>query len=296
MTDRPDNQVFQGGNPNPSRPTHVDPSIQAHSAADAVKSEFGLEIPVESVPLPSGGKVYPKDHPLHMKETVDITSMTAREEDILTSQALIKKGTVITELIRSCLVDKSIDPASLIAGDRNALMVAVRITGYGAEYDGEVTCGQGDCGKATKRDFDLAQLPISRLEIEPVALGQNLFEFDLPRSKMKVQFKYLTGHDEEEIQITEERKKKMMGFQANTSLVTTNLLHSIISIGGDSDRVKIARFVSMMPALDSSKLRKFMKDSEPGIKMKLWSACGACGEEEEVSLPLGVKFLWPNAE
>ena len=78
--------------------------------------------------------------PWHACETVDIKAMTAREEDILTSRAFIKKGTVITELIRSCLVDKRIDPNSLLSGDRNALMVAIRVTGYGVEYSTEVTC------------------------------------------------------------------------------------------------------------------------------------------------------------
>jgi hypothetical protein len=96
---------------------------------DVMRDDFGFEVPIESVPLPSNGVVYPADSPLHDRETVDIRSMTAREEDILTSRALIKKGTVITELIRSCLTDKRIQVQDMLAGDRNAIMVALRITG-----------------------------------------------------------------------------------------------------------------------------------------------------------------------
>lgn len=280
------NQVFE-------RKPNVDPAIPQRSAAEAVKSEFGLEIPVETVPLPSQGKVYPASHPLHGKETVDITAMTAREEDILTSQALIKKGTVISELISSCLVDKSVDVGSLLAGDRNALMIAIRITGYGNAYEGEVQCGA--CGEKTDRAFNLSDLPINRLELQPVEPGMNLFEFKLPKSGYTVRFKFLTGADEEEISTTKERKKKMLKF-AKDNNVTTNLLHTIVSVNGVEDRAKIARFVNSMPAMDSQELRKYMRDNEPGVRMRSWSECGMCGEEEEVALPLGVKFLWPHVE
>ena len=105
MSKRKNNNVLSGGAPEGSMAAGW-----GGERADIMRDEFGLEIPVENVPLPSKGRVYPPDHPLHMQETVQIRSMTAREEDILTSKALIKKGTVITELIRSCLIDKRIDP------------------------------------------------------------------------------------------------------------------------------------------------------------------------------------------
>ncbi len=94
-----------------------------------MKDDFGYEVPVEAVPLPSKGTVYPADSPLHGQETVEIRAMTAKEEDILTSRALIKKGTVITHLIQSCLVNKQIDVNEMLVGDRNAIMTALRITG-----------------------------------------------------------------------------------------------------------------------------------------------------------------------
>ena len=280
------NQVFTAGAPN------VDPRIPMTTAAGQVKSDFGLEIPVETVPLPSNGKVYPETSTLHGRETVEIRSMTAREEDILTSQALLKKGTVISELIKSCLVDKTINPLDLLIGDRNALMVAVRITGYGAEYDAEVECNE--CNARTSRNFNLGELPLKRLEIEPVTPGANLFAFDLPYSKKMVKFKFLTGRDEEEITTTAAKQKKL-NLQSETS-VTTNLLYTIVSIDAVTDRSKIAQFVRMMPARDSLALRNYIRDNEPGIRMRQDVSCSACGHEEEVSMPLGVNFLWPSSE
>ena len=283
------NAIFSGGNNN--APAGIDPRMPMQSAADKLKAEFGLDIPSELVPLPSNGKVYPVDSALHNAEVVEIRPMTAREEDILTSRALLKKGTVITELIRSCLVDRSINSNELLTGDRNALMVAIRITGYGPEYNTEIECGE--CNTKMEHAFDLSSLPIKRLEIEPVSMGSNLFEFVLPYSKKRVKFRFLVGRDEEEIAVMSEKQKKL-GLNSESN-VTTSLLHSIVSIEGIEDRSKIANFVKNMPARDSLALRNFIKDNEPGIVMKQETTCPSCGHSEEVSMPLGVNFLWPSA-
>jgi len=269
----------------------VDPRMPRQSASDKVKADFGLDIPHEVVPLPSSGRVYPQGSSLYEMDVVEIKAMTAKEEDILTSRALLKKGTVVTELIKSCLIDRSINPLDLLSGDRNALMTAIRITGYGPEYQVEMECPE--CNIKSPHSFDLGSLPIKRLEIEPVQPGVNLFEFLLPYSKKVVRFKFMTGRDEEEIMMLNEKQKKLaLGAESN---VTTNLLYSIISIDGIEDRSKIAAFVKAMPARDSLALRNYVKENEPGIEMKQHTVCDSCGHGEEVSMPLGVTFLWPSA-
>lgn len=278
------NEIFKGT-------SNVVDSPRTVSQTTSTRSDFGLDIPVETVPLPSNGRVYSSDSSLHNRETVEIKAMTAREEDILTSKALLKKGTVISELIKSCLIDKSIDPRDILTGDRNALMVAIRITGYGAEYDAEIECPE--CQTKAPHQFDLAALPIKRLEIEPVAQGTNLFEFTLPYTKKKVHFRFLTGRDEEEIVATSEKQKKL-GLTSETS-VTTSLLYSLMSIDGVEDRAKIAAFTRIMPARDSLALRNYIRDNEPGITMKQETTCPSCGHADEVNMPLGVNFLWPSA-
>ena len=252
-----------------------------------------MEVPVEAVPLPSQGLIYPEGTSIHQCETVEIKAMTAREEDILTSRALIKRGTVISELLRSCLIDKSIDVDSMISGDRNALMTAIRITGYGSDYEVEVTCP--DCGESSKQSFNLAELPIKRLEIEPVEEGSNRFTFTLPVSKKNVVFRFLTGADEQNIAVEQDRKKKKNLGGDVDSLVTNRLLYSIVSVGDISDRSKISMFVRNMPARDSRMLRKFMDDNEPGVEMKAWMECSSCLESSEVGLPIGVSFFWPDS-
>jgi hypothetical protein len=240
---------------------------------NVLADDFGYEVPVESVPLPSNGAVYAVDSPLHGLETVDIKAMTAREEDILTSRALIKKGTVITELIRSCLVNKSINVDEMLVGDRNAIMTALRVTGYGSQYSVEVDCP--DCGERSKQEFQLTELPIKRLKLSPVAEGANLFEFMLPA-------------------ITQERRKKLGGQTDN--LVTTRLQHQIVAVDGIKDRTKLNMFIRGMPARDSLALRSHVDKHEPGIDMRQWMDCPSCMESSEVRLPMGASFFWPDTD
>lgn len=262
------------------------------TARNVMRDDFGFDVPVETVPLPSNGSIYPEGTPLFGAETLEIKAMTAREEDILTSKALIKKGTVISSLISSCLVDKSIDVDSMISGDRNALMTAIRITGYGAAYTCEVECPE--CSEKNKQEFSLAELPIKRLQIDPVVQGSNLFEFKLPMTKKNVLFKFLTGADELEISQEMERRKKKLGVESE-SLVTTRLAYSVMAVDDIKDRNKVQQFIRNMPAGDSRALRKFMDDNEPGIEMKAWMTCSSCSEQSEVRLPLGASFFWPDA-
>jgi hypothetical protein len=286
---RESNQVFTSG---PSGPTPAGPHAGGIQTVNVMRDDFGFETPVDLVPLPSQGLIYPPESGFHGKETVEVRSMTAKEEDILTSRALIKKGTVITELIKSCLVDKSLDVNILTSGDRNAIMTALRVTGYGAEYNVDVSCP--DCNANQKQEFSLASLPIKRLVINPVAPGSNLFSFDLPVSKKTVHFKFLTGKDENEMTLIQERQKKQ-GARTD-SLVTSRLMHSLISVDGITDKNKIGTFVRNMPARDSLALRKHMDKEEPGIEMKAWMTCVECDEHTEVNLPLGASFFWPDAE
>jgi len=280
LSDRNDrNGVFTGG---------AGPGIPVR---DVMKDDFGFEIPVESVPLPSKGAVYPPDSPLHGCETVDIRAMTAREEDILTSRALIKKGTVITELIKSCLTDKRIDVSKMLSGDRNALMVALRITGYGADYNVEAECPA--CNTKSKQTFNLSDLEIKPLQVEPVQNGTNLFEVTLPITKKRVRFKFLTGADEEEIMIIQDRKKKVGGVGDN--LVTTRLQFSLVEVEGKTDKALISSFIRSLPARDSLFLRQTIDQNEPGIDMKSHMECPSCSETSEVRIPLGATFFWPDA-
>jgi len=263
---------------------------QGIATSNVMKDDFGFEVPIESVPLPSKGLVYDADSPLHGQETLEIKAMTAKDEDILTSRALIKKGTVITHLLKSCLIDKTINPEEMLSGDRNAIMTALRVTGYGPEYEVEVDCPA--CGERSKQAFDLTDMPINSLMVDPVSSGANVFEFVLPTTGLPVRFKFLTGEDEQEIMTLAERRKKK-GFTAD-NVVTQRLSYSIQEINGIKDKNKINMFIKNMPARDSLELRRFIDKNEPGIDLSGWLECPHCQETSEVKLPIGASFFWPD--
>jgi hypothetical protein len=275
----------------PVRPNQINNQGPIQTS-NVMRDDFGFEVPVESVPLPSKGVIYSEGGSLFGKDTVDIKPMTAKEEDILTSRAYIKNGTVLTKLLSSCIIDKSVNPDKLISGDRNALLVSLRITGYGAEYDVEVDCPE--CSTKSKQSFDLSQLEIKRLEVEPITIGQNLFEVKLPVTKKNVRVKFLTGEDERDMMITSERRKKS-GMKVE-SMITDRLSRSIVSVNGITDRNKLSFFVKNLPARDSLSLRRFLDKHEPGIIMKSWMNCPHCHEQSEVGLPMGAAFFWPDTE
>tara|TARA_A100001015_G_C14926594_1_gene686619 strand:- start:10 stop:873 length:864 start_codon:yes stop_codon:yes gene_type:complete len=259
---------------------------------DILMDTFGLTIPTELAPLPSKGVVYPEGHSCHLKEAVEIRAMTAREEDILTNRAYIKQGTVIEQVIKSCLIDKNINPSDLLSGDRNAIMTAIRITGYGPDYQVDVDCP--NCGERSEQSFDLTNLPIKNFQNEPIAVGANAFEVTLPLTKKKIRYKYLNGHEEREQNLIEERLKKK-GIDSR-NVVTRRYANQVIAVDDITDKVKIQKFCQNMPARDSLALRKHMDKNEAGIEMKSHMQCPHCYEESEVRLPIGASFFWPDTE
>lgn len=259
--------------------------------SNVMKDEFGWEVPVENVPLPSRGLIYDPDTVLYNTETINIKAMTAKEEDILTSQAYIKQGVVIERLIESCVTDKSISVDNLITGDKNALMIAIRITGYGTDYPVEHKCR--NCGTFNKVNIDLSALPIKRLKHDPLELGKNLFSFTLPVTKKVVNFKIPTGLDEKEQELKEKRYKQL-GINKPDASVTDFLEKIIVSIDGITDRNKITHFIKSMPAQDSRKLRLYVAENEPGIDMSWNYECSNCQHENDINVPVTPEFFWPS--
>ena len=258
--------------------------------SNVIKDEFGWEIPVEVVPLPSRGIIYDPDSTLYNRETIQIKAMTAKEEDILSSRAYLKEGTAIEKLIGSCVTDKSFNVDDLITGDKNALMVSIRITGYGSDYKVEHVCK--NCGTRQDVTVDLGALELKRLTQQPVEPGKNIFAFELPVTKKVVCYKFLNGHDDREEEL---KQKRLANLNMTADNNVTNFLERIIiSIDGITDKNKIRHFIANMPALDSRKLRLHVNNSEPGIDMSWKYSCKKCSHDNEFSLPVTPEFFWPS--
>lgn len=257
---------------------------------NVMKEEFGWDVPVELVPIPSKGIIYNPESSLHKKESVKIKAMTAREEDILSSAALIKEGTVLDHLVNSCLME-SIDASQMITGDRNALMIAIRITGYGPEYPVLAYCKK--CTHQNDVNVDLTSIPIKRLTIPPVEEGKNLFKYTLPVTKKEVYFKFPTQADERDKSIKDKNLKQHIQSMVESN-ITGNLELAIQQVGNVTDKNKIKHFILNMPAFDSRSLRKFMRDAEPGMDMRCDWTCENCGHQNKSDIPITSDFFWPS--
>ena len=241
-----------------------------------------VKFPTEVVDLPSKGLLYPKDSPLS-SGTIEVKYMTAREEDILTSANLIKRGVVVEKLLESLIIDKSIKVDDLLIGDKNAVLIAARILAYGKEYEIEFS-GQ-------KMVVDLTQLKDNKLDESLVSNGVNEFEFELPATKRKLTFKMLTSGDEKAIDAEVKGYEKVDGIGYE---LTTRLKHQIISIDGDTKRASINSFVdNEFLSRDSIAFRMHVSEIMPDVDMTS-TYTDEDGNEKEFTVPMTVTFLWPS--
>jgi rubredoxin len=251
-------------------------------------------VPSEAVAIPSEGKFYPEDFPLCDKQFVEIRPMTARDEDILTSRALFKTGKVIDSLLRSCVIQKGIDTTKMLVGDRNAAIIGIRVSGYGAQYTAKMECPS--CEAKSDVDVDLGSLPLKNVpaDVQPISAHTNEFSYKLAVSKKTANFRLPTGADEQELSVLIDRMRKTTGGE---SLVTSRLMQQIVSIDGETDKSKLSNMIRALPAKDSRELRSYMDYAAPDVKLVQNYSCSVCGfEAEEVEVPLGTEFFWPKSE
>ena len=242
-----------------------------------------LKFPTEEVELPSKGLIYPKDNPLSSGK-IEMKYMTAREEDILTNQNYIKQGVVIDKLLKSLIISK-INYDDLIVGDKNAILIAARILGYGKDYDFHYN------GEPTT--VDLTELETKYLDESKMIDGKNEFSFTLPHTNTPITYKLLTSRDEKKIE-TELKGLKKLNKQASYEL-STRLKYMITSVKGDTESKSIREFVdNYMLARDSRSFREHIKETQPDIIMK-FNFIGDSGEEEDATVPMTAGFFWPES-
>ena len=242
--------------------------------------ENKFKMPTETVELPSQGLIYPESSPLSSGK-IELKYMTAREEDILTNKALIEKGTVLDELVKSLIVS-DIDYEDLIVGDKNAVLVASRVLGYGSEY--KFSWG------GEEQVVDLSAIENKTLNTKLFKKGINEFEFKLPHSGIDITFKLLTGKDEKKIEAEMNGMKKLnKNFSAELS---TRMKYIITSVNGNREAKDIREFVdTAFLARDSKALREYIKEVQPDVDLTFFPD----GSTDRVPIPFGLNLFWPDA-
>jgi hypothetical protein len=266
-------QNYQSGNPN------------------TPKSNY--QFPTEIVDLPSKGLLYPEGNPLRSGK-VEMKYMTAKEEDILTTQSYIKQGVVLDKLFQSLIVGNGlgerINYNDLLVCDKNAIMIAARVLGYGKDYEVEIETPSGNKQKETIDLTQFSELPLD----ESLYVNGNRFVFELPHSKRNIIVKCLTHKDMQDIE-AEIRGMKKIANGVDTTL-STRTFYSIVSVDGNEKREFIRNFINNeMLAIDSRALRAYIKQITPDLDLNLDLIDRESGEPFRITLPIGVDFFWPSA-
>ena len=246
--------------------------------------------PTEFVDLPSKGIGYPKGHPLHGKESIEIRYMTAKDEDTLSNQSLIKKGVALERLLENIILESEIDPLTLLIADRNAILIKSRGTAYGYDYEARVKCP--NCDTSNLMVFDLRNPKVTggiKKDQDIVKLSDSgVFTTKLPFSKFNIDFRLANGIEESKIaQVLINDNKEFS--------IADQYKEMIISIEGHSDKEIIEKFVDNLPMADSVHFKMCLKHATPSIDISETLVCKNCSHEQEVQVPFGTDFFWPNS-
>ena len=242
--------------------------------------------PTEFVELPSKGIGYPQGHPLYDEKTIEIRFMTAKDEDILTSKSLLKKGLAVDRLIGNLLIDKTLKAEDILISDRNAIILAARSSAYGHIYETKVQCPS--CNNSQRMSFDLSDGRITEpvFPDNVVELENGHYMYETEFSKMKVEMRLLTGRDEN------------IMFKAinsnNDAAMSTQMKLFIVGVNGHKHPNIIEHFVNNVPAFEARSLRKTFSDLTAMVEVKEQFICDSCGFEQEMEVPFNADFFWPD--
>ena len=255
--------------------------------------QFSFIAPTEMVDLPSEGKFYKEGHPLHGQAQIEIRFMTAKEEDILLNESYIKNAIVLDKLLQSLIINKKVHVNDLLVGDKNALIVASRITGYGAEYETRVSCPK--CGTAGKFTFDLNDADVYAGEVDESEVtptdDPDVFSVVTPLSKLPVEIRLMTGADEKSLaQMFQGKNKKKM----QNKLMTAQLKRLVVSVDGHDHPQMVSTFAEGCPARVSRYIRQMIKKITPNIDLTQDYECDSCSHFERMEVPFNGDFFWPD--
>ena len=236
-------------------------------------------IAYDVVELPSRGIHYQ-----NKKKSVRVAYLTAVDENILSAQNLIATNGVVDELLRRKVLDREITPEEITEEDKQAILIFLRNTAFGADYTFYLTDPKTD--KEFTSTVDLSELQFKEFSLTPDV--NNEFQYHMDKSNVDITFKFLTPKQLKEI---DEIEKSWNGIGV-APVVTKQLEMMIKTVSGNKDPMNIRNFIEKLPIKDSQDFRKFVKENKPGINLTR-KVIAPSGEEINVEVGFGVEFFRP---
>lgn len=244
-------------------------------------SQPNYNSPFDVIPLPSQGKTY-----RNKKENVKVSYMTTADENILTSPNLLESGEFLNILINRKILEPELRYKNLLVGDRNAIMIWLRATGYGEMYPVTLLDEEGE---PFDTEINLNDLKTKNLGAEPD--NEGLFNYKLPLSKVDIKFRLLTCGDIDDIESMVERDK-LNGIPVNNT-TTYNFQKMIVEVNGDRDRNTVREFINSLRIKDGKDFNEYVESIQCGIDLNITVGTPG-GGSVNTFLPLNVSFFWPN--
>lgn len=242
-----------------------------------------MDIPHDVLQLPSKGLYYP-----NKKSQVKVAYLNASDENVLTSMNLMENGEMFNILLSRKVLDRDLSAPQMLDGDRVAVLFFLRATGYGAEFPIKLI------DPVTKKSFehivDLTKIPLKEDLLTPDENGE--MEFILPSTNKKCKFRFISGGENNQLIKEDEERMSKMGQNAISMIITSRLISQIQEIDGIRDKGKIAQFVNSMSVRDSSALRKYIMEHEPGLNLQIEVAAPS-GSRFHTGIKITSEFFWP---
>ena len=241
------------------------------------------KVPYDIIELPSQGLLYP-----NKKSQVKVEYLTAYDENILTSPNILANGKIIDVLLERKVKDLGFEHKLLLEGDRMAIILFLRVSAFGPLYLQPVV--DPITKKIVEGEVDLSQLQNKKLLVKPDEQG--LFDFILPNSKKNIKFRFLSGKDEEEIDVLDIQLMERNKNEISTK-TTLRLERLIMDIDGERDKIKISNVLKALPIMDIRKLNKYISEIEPGVDFKTIARTQG-GESVTTFLRINKNLFWPD--
>lgn len=267
------------------------------------KGSYNPEATFDVIPLPSKGEAY-----ADKIAKMSVAYLTAYDENMIVSPNLYRDNLILDYILQEKLLSKEIDPMDLLEGDRDAIILFLRASGYGNEYP--ITATDEATGKEFEAIVDLSKLKYKEFKLKGDSKGW--FPFTLPVSGAEIKFRFPTHRDvillekmqaNEDNQVKKEtiskcvetldlfiegdnevsRDDKIKIRQAIRTIeswsnnmddenqlkfnhaLTNRLNLLIMAVNGITDKQYINDFIRRMNVKDSTALRRYMTQNEPGV-------------------------------
>jgi len=257
-------------------------AFQKQTQAQQTNVDPNLTVGYEIVQLPSKGLYYS-----NKISEVTVEYMTSKDEDILSTSSLIENGTVLDILLKQKIKTPGINTDELLVGDRNAILLFLRASSYGAEYEVNVTDPRN--GNSFPDKVDLTQLKPKEIKHVPDERGE--FSYLLPVRKLLVKFKILNYREINHVLKTAEAIQDAYS-ESYSQFASLKLKAEIVEVAGNRTKDYIVSFVDAMPARDSAELKKRIQEVTPDVDMN-YEFTAADGYKFKAKISVGVDFFFP---